>query len=104
MDYAELKKKFIEIYGEGEIRIFSAAGRVNLIGEHIDYNGGYVLPAALNLRCAVLARPNNTDKIKLAFTTLNERVVLDKNNLQNYKHLKYGNYQAGVAYMMLQAG
>ncbi|HHW89817.1 MAG TPA: galactokinase [Clostridiales bacterium] len=104
MDFTKLKKKFAEIYGEGEIRVFSAAGRVNLIGEHIDYNGGYVLPAALNLRCAVLARPNNTDKIRIAFTTLDERVVLDKNNLQNYKHLKYGNYQAGVAYVMQEAG
>lgn len=104
MDYELLKKKFNELYGEGEVRIFSAAGRVNLIGEHIDYNGGYVLPAALDLTSTVLARPNNSNQIRIAFTTLPDRVALDIDNLQNYKSLKYGNYQAGVAYVMKQAG
>lgn len=104
MNYQDLKKKFIELYGEGEVRIFSAAGRVNLIGEHIDYNGGYVLPAALDLTSTVLARPNNSNQIRIAFTTLPDRVALDIDNLQNYKSLKYGNYQAGVAYVMKQAG
>ncbi|WP_308600896.1 galactokinase family protein, partial [uncultured Paenibacillus sp.] len=49
MNVTELKQKFIEKYGESgaDIRVFHAPGRVNLIGEHIDYNGGYVLPAAL---------------------------------------------------------
>ncbi|HEY8389364.1 MAG TPA: galactokinase [Clostridia bacterium] len=104
MNYNELKKKFIEIYGEGEIRIFSAAGRVNLIGEHIDYNGGNVMPAALDLACTVLARINKTDKINLAFTTAPNREVLDINHLDQYKGLKFGNYQAGVAFVMQQEG
>ncbi|HEY8423941.1 MAG TPA: galactokinase [Clostridia bacterium] len=104
MNLKELKKKFVEIYGEGEIRVFSAAGRVNLIGEHIDYNGGYVLPAALDLTCKVLARPNNSNQIKIAFTSLSDKVVLDIDNLGSYKDLKYGNYQAGVAYVMRQEG
>lgn len=104
MNYNELKKKFVEIYGEGEIRIFSAAGRVNLIGEHIDYNGGNVMPAALDLACTVLARINKTDKINLAFTTASNREVLDINHLDQYKGLKFGNYQAGVAFVMQQEG
>ena len=104
MKYKNLKKKFIEIFGDGEVRIFSAAGRVNLIGEHIDYNGGNVMPAALDLACTVLARPNKKDKINLAFTTAPNREALDISSLEQYKHLKYGNYQAGVAYVMQQAG
>ena len=104
MNYTDLKKRFVEIYGEGEIRIFSAAGRVNLIGEHIDYNGGNVMPAALNLACTVIARPNKSDKINLAFTTIDNREVLDINKLEQYKTLKYGNYQAGVAYVMQKEG
>ena len=49
--YKELKKEFIRIYGESEqpIRVFKSPGRVNLIGEHIDYSGGYVLAAALTM-------------------------------------------------------
>ena len=49
MTYSELVKEFIELYGgdETNIRIFEAPGRINLIGEHIDYNGGHVFPAAL---------------------------------------------------------
>ena len=59
MTIADLKKKFIEIYGSTEegIRIFTSPGRVNLIGEHTDYNGGYVFPAALTLSSTVIARP-----------------------------------------------
>lgn len=70
MTINELKKKFIAIYGgdEESLRVFSAAGRVNLIGEHIDYCGGRVFPAALNLRTTVIARKNGKNEIDLAAT------------------------------------
>lgn len=48
---AKAKKAFVEIYGgpEDGVRVFFAPGRVNLIGDHTDYNGGFVLPAAISL-------------------------------------------------------
>jgi len=100
-----LKKRFIELYGEGgEIRFFAAPGRVNLIGEHIDYCGGKVLPAGLSLKCIVAARLRADNVINLAATTIDDRVSLDINKLGEYKGLKWGNYQAGMAYVMQNAG
>ena len=42
MELSEIKKLFIATYGDGEMRVFASPGRVNLIGEHIDYCGGCV--------------------------------------------------------------
>lgn len=106
MEIKELKRKFIEIYGgsEEDLRIFSSPGRVNMIGEHTDYNGGFVFPAALTLSSTVIARPRKDRTINLAATDLDIRVNASLDNLQEYKNLKWGNYQLGVADELQKAG
>ena len=63
----DLKQKFIEYYGDNgeEIHIFFAPGRVNLIGEHTDYNGGYVLPCSLHFGTYLLIRLINDNLVRL---------------------------------------
>ena len=62
MDIENLKSKFTEKYG-GEPRIFRAPGRVNLIGEHTDYNDGFVMPCAIDFATYVAASPRADRKL-----------------------------------------
>lgn len=100
----QLVTMFREIFGAPADEIYSAAGRVNLIGEHVDYCGGKVLPAALSLKCRVAVRKNGTNLLRVAATDIPARAEIDLNALENYKSLKWGNYQAGVADEMKKAG
>lgn len=106
MNITELKKRFWEIYhgSEAGIRVFTSPGRVNLIGEHTDYNGGYVFPAALTLSSTVIARPRTDRQMNLIATDLGIQVQASLDKLEEYKSLKWGNYQLGVADELQKAG
>jgi galactokinase len=70
MEQEKMKQCFTEKFGgEGDIRTYFAPGRVNLIGEHTDYNGGHVFPCALTIGTYLMAR-KRTDK-KLRFYSMN---------------------------------
>ncbi|MBZ4646331.1 MAG: galactokinase [Petroclostridium sp.] len=106
MEIKDLKKRFVEIYGgaEEDLRVFASPGRVNLIGEHTDYNGGYVFPAALTMKTTIIARPRKDREIHLAATDLECRVKASLDQLEQYKKLEWGNYQLGVADELQKAG
>ncbi len=104
MTVSEIKKMFIEIYGGTEegLRVFASPGRVNLIGEHIDYNGGFVFPAALKFKTTIVLRPNGENVVRMAATDLPDRVTVDISKIEDYKDLKWGDYQAGIISEMLK--
>lgn len=99
MTIAELKKEFVKYYGgtEDDVRIFMSPGRVNLIGEHTDYCGGFVFPAAITMGTYIAARKTNDKIIKMRATDLPDYVEADATRINDYKHLSWGNYQLGVA-------
>ncbi len=97
MTQKELIQEFKKQYGDfGEIRLFCAPGRVNLIGEHTDYNGGFVFPAALSMGTTIALRKRDDNIIRMKATDLPDIVTIDKDNLSAYRDLFWGNYQAGV--------
>ena len=61
----KVRSGFAERYG-ADGQLFAAPGRINLIGEHTDYNGGYVLPGAVDRGIVAAIRPNGTDRVRLA--------------------------------------
>ena len=58
-----IHKKFASLFGEGA-SVYASAGRINLIGEHTDYNGGYVFPGAIDKCIMAEIKPNGTDKVR----------------------------------------
>ena len=105
MELYEIKKLFIDTYGDGEMRVFTSPGRVNLIGEHIDYCGGCVMPAALTMKTTLIARKRNDDIIRLKATDLDVMVETRVSEMHNLKDkLKWGDYQIGVMLELMKDG
>jgi galactokinase len=105
-DIIGLQKKFTEYFGESitEMRYFFAPGRVNLIGEHIDYNGGYVFPAALTIGITALIRPNHSDTIRMHSLNAKGEVTVKLDEEIRYKENDWGNYPKGVFCYLIKEG
>ena len=72
----KIQEKFETLFGEEGI-LYASAGRINLIGEHTDYNGGYVFPGAINFGIMAAIKPNGTDTVKLFAINRDEYVEFD---------------------------
>lgn len=104
MKNQESMQAFESVFGAKAEDLFTAAGRINVIGEHVDYCGGKVFPAALNLRCNVYGKKTGANVIRMAFRGIDGIVEIQTDKLGEYKDLKIGNYQAGVAYFLQKKG
>lgn len=79
----ELEKEYIEIYGKKPSKIYFAPGRVNIIGEHIDYNGGLVLPCALSCGTYMLVSEREDDLVFFASTNFEYKDFVEIKNLKD---------------------
>ncbi|MBC7088016.1 MAG: galactokinase [Tissierellales bacterium] len=95
-----LKDKFVELYGDGDIFTFFSPSRINLIGEHIDYNGGRVLPAAINIGTYGLVRKRADDLINLTSENIDLKVTVSLEDVKYDRAHGWGNYPKGVLYFM----
>ena len=103
----ELMQKFQEIYGgEGDIRSYFAPGRVNLIGEHTDYNGGHVFPCALTIGTYGLARRRNDNKLRFYSVNFSKLGVIESSldDLVPAEKAGWTNYPKGVMWAFEKRG
>lgn len=97
MSDRDMVKEFIGVYGDGgEIQEFFSPGRVNLIGEHIDYNGGYVFPCALDFGTYAAVRLREDSTVNFATLNFDKRVSLNLNDVVYKKEDDWVNYPKGV--------
>jgi len=95
--------QFQQIYGKSP-RIFSAPGRVNLIGEHTDYNEGFVLPIAIDRRTYVGAAANDARVVRVQSLDLNEADAFFLDEPNSLLKDKWLAYIAGVAFELEKGG
>ena len=106
-----MKKKlfdmFAELFGDSEgARFYFSPGRVNLIGEHTDYNGGHVFPCALTLGTYGVARKREDNKIHFYSMNLDSFDVVEASldDLTNKKEYNWANYPLGVVWAFKEKG
>ncbi|MCU5331113.1 galactokinase [Bacillus wiedmannii] len=102
----ELALKFSEIFGDQETTQYFSPGRINLIGEHTDYNGGYVFPASITYGTYGVARRREDDRV-LVYSTNFEKIGVigfTVNELNYDKNDNWANYVKGVILTLKEAG
>ena len=104
---AKLMETFSKLYGEGgEVRTYFAPGRVNLIGEHTDYNGGHVFPCALTLGTYGLARKREDRTLRFYSVNFEKLGVVETSldDLVPHKEASWTNYPKGVMWAFEKRG
>jgi len=102
---AELIGKYKDIFKEDNESVFFAPGRVNLIGEHTDYNGGYVFPCAINYGTYALGKKRNDNKIRIFSENFRNEGIIEFSTYEiNKIDGSWSNYPKGVIKMFIDHG
>lgn len=106
MELEGLKEKFVTLFGEKEMKAYFAPGRINLIGEHTDYNGGNVFPCAITLGTYGVASKRQDTKINLYSENFPDLGIIsfDLANLDYREEDQWTNYPKGVLNYLKEAG
>lgn len=105
-ELSRLRQTFKDLYGSGgeEPMLFFAPGRVNLIGEHTDYNGGFVFPCAIQYGTHLLIRRTVDDLIKLASNNETQKTTIPVTNPLPKQAERWFNYPLGVIQQFYEMG
>jgi galactokinase len=98
------EKLFAKLYGTKPAILASAPGRINLIGEHTDYNNGYVLPAAIQLRNYFLASPRKDRQVRVRAENFGESESFDLDSLKPSEKKRWTEYVKGIFWALEQDG
>ncbi len=97
-----LKYQFFEIFGHQPQDFFFAPGRVNLIGEHIDYNGGLVMPCAINFGTYLITAPNHKGVFRFRSINFDETLDIPLKDEYRKQSNDWYNYPLGVINYLLE--
>jgi galactokinase len=103
LDVGSLRERFQQCYGSLPHLIVRAPGRVNLIGEHTDYNDGFVFPVAIDRATCVAARSRSDRLVRVASADLNEEDAFSIERIER-SHRPWHNYIRGVVLALRSAG
>src|SRR5215510_4974863 len=106
VDTHEIKHKFSQTFGPGgKVHVIRAPGRVNLIGEHTDYNDGFVFPMAIEPQVLFACRSREDGKVRLSSTHFPGKIVeFSVQKKIKRDEPKWANYFRGVAAELIAAG
>jgi galactokinase len=97
-----LGQRFVSLFGSSP-RIYQAPGRVNLIGEHTDYNDGFVMPAAIGFHTRAAVAPRSDRKLVIHSENFAERFEFDLDHLPATRAGNWSDYVIGVVTMLLRS-
>jgi galactokinase len=106
MDLTNIKQSYVTLFGDDHSSAYFAPGRINLIGEHTDYNGGHVFPCAITLGTYGIAQKRNDTKINVFSENFRDLGIIsfDLNNLSYDKKDNWANFPKGVLHFLKEKG